>query len=149
MKEETKRGLWERWLKKYWEGRIQGAPIPISNGELKEMVEWAGELEPIFPDVVEIICRGRVPKINQTSLFYRLKKEESRISAVYPEAMTKLLIHLTSNTEMPRYFCTDLEELTKQAISVGAPAHLLKQLCDQLAAIGCVNASKLSEKIRT
>jgi len=148
MKEETKRGLWKRWLKSYWESRNQGAPVPLSNGELKEMVEWAGELEPVFPEVVEIICGGPVPKIDHTSLFYRMKKAESQISALYPEAMTRLLIHLTSNTEIPRYFCTDLEELTEQAISVGASAHLLNQLCDQLAAIGCPNASKLSEKLR-
>jgi hypothetical protein len=70
MKAETKGALWERWLKRYWEDRNQGTPVRLADGELKEMVEWAGELEPVFPEAVEVICKGRVPQFEHTSLFW-------------------------------------------------------------------------------
>ena len=143
-----KKGLWDRWLKRYWEGRNQGVPVPLSNGEIKEMVEWAGELEPVFPEVVEVVCEGRVPQFEHTSLFWRLEKKESNISNRYPGDLARLLVHLTTGVQMPRYFCATLEKLTDQIITAAAPAPLLLQLCDNLAAIGCVNAGELQQKVR-
>ena len=148
MKAETKSRLWERWLKRYWEGRNQGTPVPLAEGELKEMVEWAGELEPVFPEAVEVICRGRVPHFGHTSLFWRLEKEKTNIPSRYPEYLVKLLVHLTTDVQMPRYFCGELEKLTEKIIDAGAPATMLHKLCDNLAAIGCARAGELSHKIQ-
>ena len=147
MKTETKSGLWKRWLKKYWENRIQGAPVPLADGELKEMAEWAGELEPVFPDAVELICKGRVPQLEHTSLFWRLEKEETNISTRYPEDLARLLVHLTTGVQMPRYFCVELEKLTEEIITAGVPAMILRRLCNNLATIGCDKAEELSCKI--
>lgn len=147
MSEEIKKELWERWLKRYWVSRNEGVPVPLSDTEIKEMIEWAGELGLVFPEAVEVICKGPVPKIDRVRVFYRMKKKESQISSRYPEALTRFLIHLTKDNDDVRRFCRDLEELTDQAISAGAPTDLLRQLCEQLATIGFNKASELFGKI--
>jgi len=144
MKAETKINLWKRWLKKYWESRNQGVPVPLADDELKEMAEWVGELGPVFPDAVDLICKGRVPQFEHISLFRLVGKND--IPTRYPEALARLLVHLTS-VQMPRYFCNELEKLTEKLITCGAPATILRRLCNNLAAIGCGRAGELSSKI--
>jgi hypothetical protein len=61
--------------------------------------------------------------------------------------LAELLVHLTTGVQMPRYCCGELEKLTEQIITAGAPATILRKLCDNLAAIGCVKAEELSCKI--
>jgi hypothetical protein len=148
MKADTMRGLWDRWLRNYWEGRNQGTPIPLADGELKNMVEWLGELEPVFPEAVEVVCKGRVPQFEYSSLFWRLEKEDTNISARYPEDLARLLLHLTTDGRMPRHFCDELMKLTEQIIIAGASAAILHKLCDNLAAIGCVRAAELNSMIK-
>ena len=135
MQDDAKKALWDRWLKEYWERRNQGVPVPLSHAELVEMVEWAGELEPVFPDVVEVVCAGLVPHIEHSSLFYVLKKEKSHIVSRYPEEMAKFLTRLASDTRMQRYFCTDLELLTERLISAGASAAQWTGYVQQLATV--------------
>jgi hypothetical protein len=33
--------LWERWLKRYWEGRLLGMPLPLGSDESAEMIDLA------------------------------------------------------------------------------------------------------------
>jgi hypothetical protein len=148
MKTDIMRKLWDRWLKRYWEGRNEGNPVPLSDNELKKMLEWVGELEPVFPEAVELICKGRIPQFEHCTLFWRLKKEESNITTLFPDDLAKLLVHLTTNLQMPRYFCGDLEKLTEKIITAGAQATVLRRLCDNLAAIGCARAGELNSMIK-
>jgi len=145
MKEEEKKHLWERWLKQYWQERNQGIPVPFSDGELEKTVEWISELEPVFPEAVAVICEGKVPHLEDVQLLYRLKKTE--LSDKHPEALTRLLIHLTSDLKMLRRQCSALEILTERLIAAKAPANLLHKLCEQLARAGCRNAESLHGKI--
>ncbi len=147
MKVESKKELWSRWLRRYWEGRNQGVPVILCNDEVKEMVEWTGELEPVFPEAVEVACQIDPPQFDHSTLFWRLTRDESNMSSRHPEFVAKLLIHLTTGVHFPRYLCGTLEELTDQIITAGAPVPLLKQLCDNLAAIGCANAMELQGKV--
>ena len=146
MKEEEKKHLWERWLKRYWQERNQGIPVPFLDKELEIMLEWISELEPVFPEAVEIMCKGDVPHLRiDIGVLYRLTK--SKIPDKHSEALTKLLIHLTSNHEVFRGQCSALENLTERVILAKAPADLLRKLCEQLAQIGCRNAESLHGKI--
>ncbi|MBW2121396.1 MAG: DUF4020 domain-containing protein [Deltaproteobacteria bacterium] len=142
---EVKKHLWERWLKKYWQGRNQGIPIPFSDRELGKTVEWISELEPVFPEAVAVICEGEVPHLEDVQLFYRLK--ESELPGKYPEALARLLIHLISDHGILRRQCSGLESLTERLIVAKAPANLLHKLCEQLARAGCRNAESLDGKI--
>jgi len=140
MSNEVKKDLWDRWLKSYWQGRNQGIPRMLSDGELRE---WIVELEPVFTEAVEVIRNGRVPHFDHASLFFRLEQEKKDMIARIPEAVARLLVHLTSDAQMPRYFCHELEPLVDQLISAEAPQRLLEKLCENLAVIGCPNTPNL------
>jgi hypothetical protein len=145
MKTEIKINLWERWLKRYWDSRIQGTPILLDDGELIKMVEWAVDLECVFPEVVGIICNGPIPQILQhTSLFFRLDRERTELIKKFPNESARLLVHLTKNVSMPKYFCSELEKLTEKIIAAEVQQDILDSLCNNLAAIGCDKAAELS-----
>jgi hypothetical protein len=146
MQAETKKKLWKRWLKRYWQGRNGGVPIPLSDKELETMLEWVTELEPVFPEAVAVMCEGDVPHRGiDIGVLYQLEKAE--IPEKYPEALARLLIHVTSDHEIFRGQYGSLENLTERLILAKAPADLLRKLCEQLARIGCQNAKSLHGKI--
>ena len=41
MNEEGQRVWWERWLKHYWQNRLNGVPIELGTGEIESMLEWS------------------------------------------------------------------------------------------------------------
>jgi hypothetical protein len=144
LESDVKIRLWDRWLRTYWTRRIQGAPVPLTQGELSEMIEWIVPLEPVFPEVVEMICAVDVPKIGHTTLFHRLR--QSPIPTKYPADSARLLIHLASSPELPGHHCDDLEELARGLLRDRAPAPLLNDLCNELARLGCGGAAQIREQ---
>ena len=54
MRDGEKQELWQRWLKDYWQNRLDGVPAPLTPREADLMLDWLIELEIVFPDAVEI-----------------------------------------------------------------------------------------------
>jgi hypothetical protein len=147
MKADAKRGLWDRWLKRYWRQRNEGLPVAWDAGEVAQMVEWLAELDVVFAEAVDVVCNGPHPQFEHTSLFRDLLMTDLPSSRA--EAVTKLLIHLTSpESAVPRYLCRNLEALLDRLIAAAVPSHLLTAACDQLARLGCPSALNLRESIR-
>ena len=125
MKEERKRKLWNRWLKCYWQNRLEGVPVPLDSGEVGEMFGWmpyfTGDL---FPEAVALaVCVDRkllpesflIPEIN-----------DSDLPQDHPEAVAKLLIHL-GGRESPFHIPEVLELIAKLTDS-DIPADLKEKL---------------------
>lgn len=147
MKPEAVKTIWNRWLKRYWERRLSGVPVPLCDGEVREMARRIDVFEPVFPEAVDLICQGPVPHMDEFMLFHRLAGEKQKIAEQHPAAMAKFLVHLTSDRQMPGYLCKYLEPLTEKLIDARANRPLLKKLCNQLAAIGCNHAGELYNRI--
>jgi len=141
MKAETKVELWNRWLRGYLEGRNGGVPIQYTDRELVETVEWLPELGDVFDEAVNIVVAAQVPHFEHTSLFHSINRTD--IPVQKPNALTRLLIHLTSGHGMQRIHCRDLTELTRRLIETDVDRERLLQLLDQLARIGCEGAGDL------
>jgi len=122
-------------------------PVPLCDGEVREMARRIDVFEPVFPEAVDLICQGPVPHMDEFMLFHRLAGEKQKIAEQHPDAMAKLLVHLTSDKQMVRSLCKHLELLTEILIAASANRSLLKKLCDQLAAIGCNHAGELYNRI--
>ena len=45
----AKPNLWQRWLRAYWRGRLQGMPVALDSDESGEMLQWARNLGAVFP----------------------------------------------------------------------------------------------------
>jgi hypothetical protein len=133
---EVTEQLWGKWMQKYWEDRLLGIPVPLSPREAVAMVNWALELEPVFPSVVDKILSGPTPSIEHGGLYYRLTQKE--IIKRYPEDVSRLLVYLLAGTGSPFYRCSDVEEVFRQVAAAGLPEEKLRPVREQLLRLGCL-----------
>lgn len=82
---------WQRWLKRYWENRLQGVPKDLESEEIKQMLEWLPHLDAVFPEAVELVTRAPL----EPSPHCRVVSElcNSTLLKDQPEEVAKLLIH--------------------------------------------------------
>ncbi|KGR53815.1 hypothetical protein OC00_00150 [Xanthomonas vasicola] len=57
--------VWQGWLSRYWQDRLQGVLAPLALGECQEMVEWLPHLGANFPAGVQLATR--MPALAPTS----------------------------------------------------------------------------------
>lgn len=132
MDSESKRRLWERWLKLYWKNRLQGVPAPLNTHEISAMLHWLPHFEEEFPEAVDLAV-----EIKQTTFEVGLILsgiEKSGLCQKHPEAAAKLLIYLVPcgldgpnssavrdlvakllQAEIPKSLRTELEGLAAQS----------------------------------
>ncbi|MGH8613526.1 MAG: SIR2 family protein [Gammaproteobacteria bacterium] len=126
---------WQRWLRQYWENRLQGVPAPLEHDEIRQMLEWLSNLTPVFPDAVDLAVQmPRVP-LQHLSLVYELK--DSEVVERYADAVAKLFIYL-SNSGSPSYIFYGIEEIVRKLNSATLDPALGNSLKDRLAALGYV-----------
>ena len=54
MAEAEQQEWWQRWLKHYWEKRLQGVLDALETGEIAQMLEWLPHLTSVFPEAVDL-----------------------------------------------------------------------------------------------
>ena len=91
---------WNRWLKPYWKGRLQGKPRPLEADEIKVMLQWLPTLQAVFPETVELAVRMPVSQLNFSMLIFDIDRK--KLWQKYPEDVARLLIHL-GNSGSPGY----------------------------------------------
>jgi hypothetical protein len=144
--DEAKAHIWNRWVKPYWEGRLKGDPLPLDPGEISEMVGWAHELGPVFPEVVDLICRSPKPDFGDRMAYYQFR--ESRLVEQHPIAVAKLLSHLAANEHgRPIYDLGELVTAVERLIKLIPSEPSLRNLCNELARLGASNALDLSQRL--
>ena len=122
------REWWDRWLKQYWENRLQGVPAPLTEGEVAEMVGWPRCFESLFPDAVALAVRMPAAPFVGWRLLHGMDEGDHWSS--YPEATVRLLVYVAkhdvsgpfwhaaqplveklSNLDLPEGAATPLDEL--------------------------------------
>lgn len=89
---ERKRQLWDRWLARYWQDRLQAVPAALEDAEIKQMLDWLPDLGDAYPEAVLIALRGRAVRIEHSHLLSAL--EDSDLATGYPAETAELLIYL-------------------------------------------------------
>lgn len=145
LKIDSAKTVWNRWIKAYWEKRVKGIPIPLDDEEKSQMIMWAASLDPVFPEVVKVICSSTAPDLKQTR-FYNQFLEKGNFKN-YPSESARLLKHLLLSASDPFYHCNEVEELTRGLIESEANKVDLLVVCDNLARLGCGKAEQLKEII--
>ena len=106
MDETRQREWWGRWLKRYWENRLQGVPAPLEPVEVETMLGWLPALTAVFPEAVALAVRmPQVPLQYGYGLIDRLGKGDSLVGK-HPEEVSKLLIYL-GQFDSPGYIWGD------------------------------------------
>lgn len=86
----------DRWLLEYWAKRSDAIPLPLSNSEMCNMLDWLPSLGKYFPKGLEQVHRFPKLDIRRGQLLYRLK--DSELIDMYPNEMAALLIYLCDCT---------------------------------------------------
>lgn len=86
---------WGRWIKRYWENRLQGVPFPLEPVEIKAMIGWLPKIGNLFPEAVELVVRMDLTPLENSLVIYRLHDNE--LWSIYPEATAKLVIWMADS----------------------------------------------------
>ena len=130
--DETRQGeWWGRWLKRYWENRLEGVPVLLELGEVETMLGWLPSLTAVFPEAAALAIRmPQVPLQQGYGLIDRLGKNDSLVEK-YSRELAQLLIFL-GRSDSPGYMWGDGGgALIDKLIQSGLPTNLeqgLKEL---------------------
>ncbi len=129
MDETRQREWWGRWLKRYWENRVQGVPTPLEPGEVETMLGWLPALTAVFPQAVALAVQMPQIPLQHGDVIYELSKSDSLVRR-HPQDVSTLLIYL-GKCDSPGYVWYKGTELVAELIQSGLPKKLeqgLKEL---------------------
>jgi hypothetical protein len=145
--DSAKLHLWNRWLKKYWEERLQGRPAALTRAEAAEMYEWLLHLGPVVPEVVNLVTASPYPDLGRSMAYYHIAK--SPLLKEHPDAFAALLVFLTAGERgRPIYDLSQLYEAVEQLGALIPEAPQLRNLCDELARLGAAGVATLAAKLK-
>ena len=90
------RELWTRWLRSYWENRLQGVPVQLVDEEIAEMIAWVPRFSSLFPDAVDLATKMRINKEAHGRPFWisLYRVQENKIWRSHPESTAQFLLYL-------------------------------------------------------
>ena len=122
---EEKADQWRRWMRCYWQDRIDGLPRPLGPAEASALADWAILLDSDFPEAVDMASRSQASLREDSMLpteMHRAARDMGRcvhLIEQHPGPLSRHVSNLIDNT--------DREILLRFAMSLTA---LIRQLQD-------------------
>ncbi|SDI57255.1 protein of unknown function [Pseudobutyrivibrio sp. 49] len=88
---------WNSWLKRFIVNRKNNKPCILEEEENQEILDLVTVFPEQFEDVVEVVCKGKMPKKIDSSFWLQL--QEMNLSSEKPHYMAKLLIRILESAE--------------------------------------------------
>lgn len=130
MKPAAKQQMWNSWLHRYWQNRLQGVLAALNEKEIRTMLEWLPHLGDAFPDAVALTTRFPTIRIEHSHVLFELR--ESDLVTRFPTETAELLIYF-SNCEIG-YHADDLAKINARLPAI--PAQVRKRLDEAFARAG-------------
>jgi len=92
----AKQQLWNGWLRRYWQDRLQGVLAILDEAEITKMLEWLPYLDDAFPDAMNLVVSCPEIQIKHGHVLYALRNSE--LVTKYPIETAQLLIYLSKCT---------------------------------------------------
>ena len=83
---------WNRWLKRYWNNRLEGVPVDLNASDINTMLRWLPFLMAVFSEAINLAIQ--MPPVPLTNGSFLHEFQERNISEIHPEEVGRLLIHL-------------------------------------------------------
>ena len=115
MAEADQQEWWQRWLKRYWENRLQGVPAALEAGEIARMLNWLPHLTSVFPEAVDLAVRMPRKSLQNCQVIEELNRND--LWQRQPESVVKLLIYLRA-CDLPGYSWYSARELIDQLLQL-------------------------------
>ena len=136
MQHATKQQLWNGWLRRYWQDRLQGVLAALDEAEIRKMLEWLPHLDDAFPDAVALAVRSPAIRIEHSHVLYELRKSE--LVTRFAVETAELLIYLANC--LAGYHAADLEEINARLPQI--PAHVRSRVDEAFARAGVLGTKK-------
>ena len=132
--EALQRDCWDRWLRTYWENRLEGVPAVLDDArEVEIMVGWLLHLEAVFPNAVATATRMPPVALEHSRIVYELDKTD--LWTKHPDAVAQLLVYL-SKCNAPRHIWSGGPELVDKLLQSSLPEELKTELRELVATLG-------------
>ena len=118
MQQIAKQQLWDDWLCRYWQDRLQGVLAALDAAEIREMLGWLPHLGDTFPDAVALAVRFPPIRIEHSHVLFNLRKSE--LVTRFPAETVELLIYLSDSRI--GYHAADLARVAARLPSISAQA---------------------------
>jgi hypothetical protein len=92
MQPVAKQHMWDAWLHRYWQDRLQGVLAALDEAEIRRMLEWLPHLGDLFPAAISLAVRSPRIRIEHSHVLFELR--ESDLVTRYPNETAELLIYL-------------------------------------------------------
>lgn len=130
MQETAKQQLWDGWLHRYWQTRLQGVLADLDEAEVRAMLEWLPHLGDAFPDAVTLAVRFATIRIEHIDTLRDLR--ESELVTRFPVETAELLIYLSKC--VVGYHAADLRAIDARLPAI--PAELRKRVDEAFTRAG-------------
>ncbi len=117
MEDAQQRALWDGWLGRYLENRLQGVPAPLLPDEVGAILGWLPHFKSLFPDAVELAGKLPPQQLDHSSTLFRIK--EGTLWETYPASVADLLIYLDKCTLPPWAWHSEGKELINKLLEAG------------------------------
>ena len=117
MEDAQQRKLWDRWLGRYLQNRLQGVPAPLLPGEVGAILGWLPHFKSLFPDAVELAGKLPPQQLDHSDTLYRIN--QGTLWETYPESVAALLAFLDRCTLAPYVWHFEGKELINKLLEAG------------------------------
>jgi hypothetical protein len=134
MQQAAKQTLWNGWLHRYWQNRLQGVLGALDEGEIRNMLEWLPHFGDVFPDAVALAVRFPQIRIEHSHVFFELR--ESELVTRFPAETAELLIYFSNC--IVDYHAADLATIEARLPPI--PAQVRRRVDEAFAHAGVLRA---------
>lgn len=132
---ETVEQLWARWMRKYWQDRLDSIPMQLTVEEASALAQWVPYLTQSMDAAVDLATAHPARLGEHADILLGLEDKADHS----PAALARLVAHLMQGTTTPFWGCYHLAKLVphlkNQAELVDVTA-----IIEEAVRLGCANA---------
>ena len=133
MDDPRQREWWGRWLKCYWDGRLDGVPRPLDDREIRHMLAWLPALKSLFPTAAQLAIRMRPAPLGFARAIHDFHSGSH--CGDFPEDVARLLVHFGTEPSLGPAW-TSAPELISTLLENPLPGDLREALQELAARLG-------------
>ncbi|MFI9561174.1 SIR2 family protein [Nonomuraea endophytica] len=127
---------WQRWMRPYWQNRIDGVPRQMTTDEASAMAAWVMHLTSSISEGVNLATAHPAGLRSRGGVLRNMNNE--RVDRA-PDAFAKLIAHLLRDTEPPFYGCDSLHDIVTRLRGRADPADI-DAIIEGALRLGCRTA---------
>lgn len=126
---------WERWIRSYWQQRLESVPLQMTHGEASAMAQWVFLLTTSFPEGADLALRHPCGISGDASF---LENIPDGLLNQAPEEVGALVVHLLEGTPKSSHFfgLRHLAKLHERLQQSGTSKSVLDGMLEQALRLG-------------